>query len=234
MKGRLGKFGTIFLAVTLALALTGAGFAHWSDTVQIEGTVHMGSATLAFDFVEPAVCDEYYRDPDTGALVPGEWLGKEVGDCDAWFDDLIEDVHSGKKGYKKLWIVVTNAYPQYIVHTTFKLHNIGTVPLVIMEYIITGEKRDSTGAVIYNLLWYDPDGNWIGELWEDVNGNGVVDTGGPDLKVINLEITDALPYQIDPCNTNKAEIDLDFKQDAEECHTYAIDVVINAIQWNKA
>jgi len=37
----------------------------------------------------------------------------------------------------------------------------------------------------------------------------------------------------DPCNTNKAEIDMDFKQDAEECHTYTIEVEIVAVQWNK-
>lgn len=232
MKGRLGKFGTILLALALVLGMTGAAFATWSDTVQIEGTVDMGSLTLAFDFVEPPLCQEYYRDPDTGALVPGEWLGKEVGDVDCWFDDYIEDVHSGKPGYKTLYILVTNAYPQYIVHTTFKLHNIGTIPLDITEYIITGEKRDKDGNLIYNLLWYDPDGDWIGELWEDVNGNGVVDAG--DLEVINLEITNALPYQIDPCSTNKAEIDMEFKQDAEECHTYTIHVDIVAIQWNKA
>jgi len=210
MKHRLGKFGSIFLALGIALSLTGAAFAHWSDTVQIEGTAEMGSLTLAFDFVEPPACDEYYLNPDTGALVEGEWLGKEVGDCDAWYEDLIDDVHSLKKGYKTLIIEVDNAYPQYIVHTTFKLHNIGTIPFDITEYIITGEKRDSTGAVIYNLLWHDPDGDYIGSLYEDVDGSGNV-TGG-DLEVINLEITNALPYQIDPCRTNKAEIDLDFKQ----------------------
>jgi len=232
MKGRLGKFGIAFLALALALGLTGAGFAHWSDDVQIEGTVEMGSLTLAFDYVEPPSCQEYYRDPATGALVEGEWLGKEVGDCDAWFDDYMEDVHSGKRGYKTLYIAITNAYPQYIVHTTFKLHNIGTIALDITEYIITGEKRDSTGAVVYDLLWYDPDGDYIGSLYEDVNGNGVVDAG--DLEVINLEITNALPYQIDPCKTNKEEIDMEFKQDAEECHTYTIHVSVVAIQWNKA
>jgi len=225
------KLATIPLLIAITLSIFGLVYAHWSDTVQIEGTVHMGSLTLAFDFVEPPLCAEYYRDPVTGALKPGEWLGKDVGDQSCWYNDLVEDVHSGKKGYKTLYILVTNAYPQYIVHTTFKLHNIGTIPIDIAYYTITGEKRDATGAVIYNLLWYDPDGDYIGSLYEDVNGNGIVDAG--DIEVINLEITNALPYQIDPCKTNKAEIDLEFKQGAEECHTYTIHVAIVGIQWNK-
>ncbi len=235
MKGKFRKFGIALLGLVIALSLTGAGFAHWSDSVQIEGTAEMGSLTLAFDYVEPPLCQEFHWDPTHTSKIPGEYLDKDVGDVDCWYADYVYDVHSEKEGYKTLNILVTNAYPQYIVHTTFKLHNIGTIPLDITQYNITGEKRDSTtGDVVYNLLWYDPDGDWIGQLWEDVNGDGVVDTGGPDLMVINLEITNALPYQIDPCNTNKAEIDLEFKQDAEECHTYTIHVDIVAIQWNKA
>ncbi len=235
MKGKFRKFGIALLGLVLALSLTGAGFAHWSDTVQIEGTAEMGSLTLAFDYFEPPLCQEYYRDPVTDVLVPGEWLGKEVGSVECWFDDYIEDVHTLKDGYKTLNIFVTTAYPQYIVHTTFLLHNIGTIPLDITEYVITGEKRNSAGAVVYNLLFYAPDPTdpYDGSLWEDVNGNGVVDTGGPDLMVINLEITNELPYQIDPCDTNKEQIDMEFKQDAEECHIYTIHVDIVAIQWNK-
>ena len=225
------KILTLPMLIVLVLSAVGVASAHWSDTVRINGTVSMGSLTLAFDYVEPPLCQEYYLDPDTGQLVEGEWLGKDVGNVECWYDEYIEDPHTGKAGYKKMYIEVTNAYPQYIVHTVFKLHNIGTVPLCVKEYIITGEKRDATGAKIYDLLWYDPDGDWIGSLWEDVNGNGVVDDG--DLEVINLEITNALPYQIDPCRTHKAEMDLEFKQDAEECHTYIIEVEVVGIQWNK-
>jgi hypothetical protein len=199
----------------------------------------MGSVTLAFGNmppIEPPKCTEYYIDPDTGELVEGEWLGKEVGDCDTRYEDRIVDVHTEKEGYKTLIIEVSNAYPQYRVHTTFRLHNIGTVPIEICKYVITGEKReghDPEGAVVYDLLWDapDPDYPWIGDLWEDVNGNGIIDDG--DLHVINLEITNSLPYQIDPCHDNKAQIDMDFKQDAEECHTYTIHVEVVGIQWNK-
>lgn len=228
------KLAAIPLLVAIALSVFGFVYASWKDTVYIEGTVQMGSLTLAFDYVEPPSCAEYWLNHTTGALVPGEYKNKSVGDCSAHYSDEITDVHTGKKGYETLIINVTNAYPQYHVHTTFKLHNIGLIPIDICNYNITGEKRNSTTmAVVYNLLWYDPDGDYIGELWEDVNGNKVVDTAGPDLLVINLEITNSVPYQIDPCHTNKAEIDIDFKQDAEECHVYTIHVTVIGVQWNK-
>lgn len=233
MKNKM--LAAIPLLIAIALSIFGFVYAHWSDPVQIEGTVRMGSLTLAFGNkppIEPPKCREFYVDPITGELVEGEWLGKNVGECSAHYQDRIEDVHTGKYGYKILNITVVNAYPQYRVHTTFRVHNIGTIPLNICNYTITGEKRNATG-VVYDLLWHDPDGDWIGELWEDVNGNGVVDTAGPDKLVINLEITNAIPYQIDPCKDNKAQIDLDFKQDAQECHIYTIHVTIPAIQWNK-
>jgi hypothetical protein len=225
---------TLPVIAIISISVVGIAFAHWSDMVTIKGTLDMGSLTLAFDYVEPPLCEEYYLDPITGILVPGEWKDKDVGSIECYYKDYIEDVHTLKEGWKTLVIEVDNAYPQYIVHTTFKLHNIGTVPINVCGYVITGEKRDSTtGAVIYDLLWYDPDGDYIGELYEDVNGNGVVDTGGPDLLVINLEVTNAVPYQVDPCDTNKAQIDLDFKQEAEECHTYTIHVSVLGVQWNK-
>lgn len=233
MKHRLGKFGTIFLALALVLGMTGAAFATWQDEVQIEGTVEMGSLTLAFDFVEPPICQEGYYDA-AGVIVWGEYLDKEVASCDAWYDDYIEDVHSLKEGYKKLVIEINNAYPSYVANTVFKLHNIGTIPLNVDHYVVSGEKRDKDGNFVYNLLWYDPDGDGTGSLWEDVNGNDVVDTAGPDLEVINMALENALPYQLDPCFDNKQEIDLHFKQAAEECHTYTIHVTIVAIQWNKA
>mgnify|MGYP000032265316 FL=1 len=225
------KLAAISLLIAIALSMFGFVYSAWTDYVTIDGTVNMGSLTLAFDYKEPPECHEYYLDHETGQLIPGEYEGKDVGSCEAWYEELIEDEHTGKRGYKTLIIFVENAYPQYYVHTTFVLHNIGTVPIDIAKYEITGEKMDKDGNLIYNLLWYDPDEDYIGSLYEDVNGNGIVDDG--DIEVINLEITNSLPYQIDPCNKNKAEIDMDFKQDAEECHTYLIHVTVVGVQWNK-
>jgi len=222
------KMAATSLLIAIALSTVGVAYAAWFDVVYIEGTVEMGSLTLAFDFVEPPLCNEYYLDPDTGQLVPGEWEGKDVATCEAEYDVLIEDVHTEKLGYKVLSILVENAYPQYIVHTVYVLRNIGTVPINVCKYEITGEKYDSEMNLIHDLLW---DGLNPGGLWEDRNDNGVLDEG--DVEVINIELVDSLPYQLDPCNTNKQEVDIDFKQEAQECHTYLFTVTVYGVQWNK-
>ena len=134
---RAKKIVLMPLMIMLALSISGVAFSAWSDYVRIEGTVKMGSLTLAFDYEEPPICTEFYRDPDTGRLVPGEWLGKDVGSCSAEYDDLVIDPHSGKMGWKTLDIEVNNAYPQYMVYTTFVLHNIGTIPLDVVAYEIS-------------------------------------------------------------------------------------------------
>jgi hypothetical protein len=233
MKMQNKKIAAIALIVAITLSAFGFVYAHWSDMVTIEGVVEMGSLTLAYSEAEAPWCTEMYPNPDPPPiLVEGEWEDKEVGDCECWYEDRFQDVHSLKWGFKKLVINIYNAYPQYYVHTTFKLHNIGTVPLFFYGIELIGEKIDHTGAVIYDLLWYDPDGDLVGEIWEDVDGSGDVSAG--DILVINLAVKNQeFPLQIDPCNEEKMEIDMDFKQEAEECHKYTMDITLLAVQWNK-
>ena len=219
------------IVAILALSIAGVAYSAWTDKVLIEGTVKMNSLTIAFDYEEPPLCQEYYWDPVAKDLVPGEYKDKDVGSCDARYDELVVDEHTNKQGYKKLYITINNAYPQYIVHTTFIINNTGTVPVYIYGYAIDGAKCDKDGNVIHKLLWHDPNEDWIGGLYEDVNDNEVFDD--EDILVINLELVDQLPFQIDPCHKNKQEIDIDFKQEAEECHIYIIQVEILAVQWNK-
>jgi hypothetical protein len=228
------KIAAMGLLIAIMLSIFGVVYAHWSDMAYIDGVVEMGSLTLAFDDVEPPICSEFYENPNPPPiLLPGEWENKSVGDCDAWYEDYFQDVHSLKWGYRTLIIEVTKAYPQYYAHTTCILHNIGTIPLFLYGIGFEGEKRDHTGAVIYDLLWYDPDGDLIGEIWEDVDDNGEVDPA-VDILVINLKVQNQeFPLQIDPCNKEKMEVDMDFKQEAEQCHTYTIRIKLLAVQWNK-
>jgi hypothetical protein len=215
------------VVLVLAVSLFGLAYAHWSDMVYIEGTVDMGSLTLAFDYVEPPQCVEYYKDPDTGALIPGEWLGKDVGNCCATRLELIEDVHTGKLGYKLLCINVTNAYPQYFVHTTFIVHNIGTIPIHLVDFIIW----DPTGQLDFMWISPPPASPALGLFYKDFNGNQAYDDGE---EIINVKLVNFVCTQLDPCNSTKGEIDIDFKQPAEECHTYRFMAMLVGVQWNKA
>jgi len=69
MKGRLGKFGVIFLALTLCLAVVGAGFAQFSDMAKgtittTNSKVQIGTLTgfpLDFDSLTPSVWTDWQR-----------------------------------------------------------------------------------------------------------------------------------------------------------------------------
>ena len=232
------KIAAIMLIIAITLSAVGIVYAHWSDTATINGNIQMGTLTLAFTTAESPVATEYYHNPVPGGFpewILGEAEGKDVGSCSANYRDLITDVHTGKEGYKTLNITIDNAYPQYAVHTTFISHNIGTVPLFIYGVSLVGEKKDHTGAHIYDLVMntsIDSNGHIAGDIWEDVDDSGTVSAG--DMLVMNLLLVDTLyPLQIDPCHSEKQEIDIDFKQEAEMCHTYTLTFSLLAVQWNK-
>jgi hypothetical protein len=230
------KIAALALIIAIALSAFGFVYAHWSDLVTITGTVDMGSVTLAFSTAEDPTCAEYYVNPNPPPeLVLGEWEDKEVGSCNVYYSELITDVHTGKEGFKVLNIEIDNAYPQYRVHTTYIVHNIGTVPLYVYGLELTGEKKDSDGNVIYDLIMtstINAEDQIVGEIYEDVDGSGTVTAG--DILVINVLVKNiAFPLQLEPSSSDKEEIDLDFKQEAEECHTYALHFSLLAVQWNK-
>lgn len=201
--------------IMMALSITGVAVAHWSDSIQLEGTIHMGSLTLAFHHDEPPIIGEFHR-LDNGDLVPGEPCGKDVAETDARYENRVDDPHTGKWGYKTMIIVIDNAYPCYEPHIIFTIHNIGVIPLDVENYIVS----DPTSELRPICSW--------------VNDDFVCDLVDADnVPIINLLIrNDNLPYQIDPCYNEKLEIDLHIKQEALECHTYQLKVEIVAEQWS--
>ncbi len=240
MKGRLGKFGFILLALALCLSITGGAFAHWSDNVNIEGTAEMGSLTFGFTRLVASWDSEYYATmyPDVG------YPSKEVGDEVCELSVTETDVHTDKTVYKVLTFNITSAYPQYWAINKFTLDNAGTIPLCIHTVTVTlpagftavesadypgamWEVKDARDKVVYNIWLYkepvDYGAGWEIEPPWMFPGNFGTETGVRAL-VCN---------QIDPCNELLTEICVDLKQDAEECHTYTFKITIEAIQWNK-
>jgi predicted ribosomally synthesized peptide with SipW-like signal peptide len=229
------KIAAIMLIIAITLSALGIVYAHWSDTATITGDIQMGTLTLAFSNAEDPVANEYFWNVTSHKWQSGEAEGKNVGSANAKYKDFITDIHTGKPGWKTLEINITNAYPQYAVHTTFIAHNIGTVPLFIYGVTLVGDKKDHTGVHIYNLVMntsIDSDGHIAGDIWEDVDNSGTVSAG--DILVMNLLLVNTLyPLQLDPCQSDKEEIDIDFKQAAEMCHTYTLTFSLLAVQWNK-
>jgi hypothetical protein len=206
------KAMAMFAVLMIALSVFGFVYAHWSDEIKINGEVHMGS--LTFGFTEILLCEDGKMVDDV--IVKPE--PKEVGDVDCWLEEPETDVHSGKTVWKKLWINITNAYPDYVAQCNYTLDNGGTIPLDVVMYCVYGKDPYLT------YLWYDTDADGLLDTIEGRNATGAT--------VINIWFEPLFFGQIDPCNSVEQGIVIHLKQPAEECHTYEFEIVITARQWD--
>jgi len=109
MKGRLGKFGLIFLALALCLSISGAAFAHWEKVVTIDGTVTTGTLHLI----------------PSGNISTNQT--KDVANVSCIVDEATN----------KVTYTIDNAYPCLWVSGMFDLHNDGSVPAGLHNMTIT-------------------------------------------------------------------------------------------------
>jgi len=100
----LRKIAFIGMALVLALGVMGAGFALWSDSLFIAGTIETGSIGLVWTVDLPPTDNEA---PD-----------KDVSSADSWIDAA-----------GILHITIVNAYPCITYTIPFDLHGIGSVPV---------------------------------------------------------------------------------------------------------
>jgi hypothetical protein len=213
------KLGFLLLVLVFAFGALGVGYAHWSQTLYIEGKVESGSFLTGFG--EASCIDDESKLPEP----------KDVGTCVA---ELAPDSLVGYKTkpdgtlkpfYEKIIATIDNAYPCYWSHIVFTIGNLGTIPAHVTSFNL----YDPTGEL--NFLWDDPPPSTpaYGHFWKDYDGDGVEDA---DEEVINVELYDFVSIQLHPCDEVKGELDLHLKQTAEQGHQYKFFVEIDTIQWN--
>jgi len=226
IKGKGAKLTIVFLAVVLALAGVGAGFAHWSSTVTITETVNTG--TLLIGLTE-FTCAEMYEFPE-GIFNEGEWEGKDVADITCAYDQSSFETGACGSGYTRANVTITNAYPSLRGHVTYQWKNLGSIP-VIMETIVIS---DPSGELDWNEVNAVDDsfGQFLGCLYRDgaVTANSQYDDGE---EVICFWRVNSIGTQRHCGEFAKSEIDLHVEQDAtEQDHTYHVQIEIIAVQWN--
>jgi hypothetical protein len=221
------KIAIISLVLVLALGSLGVGYAHWTDQLYVENTVHGGTVAIVWDADEEPYLA--WEDNESTFNPP-----KEVADGYHWYDDPMYwycDPHTNKCGPEYAFVEVYNAYPGYEIHfTTLVVHNIGTVPVHIRGLDIW----DPSGEL--EFVWTDPPGpaggpDTMGYFWKDFNGDGVFDPETEE--IINVEVVNFVCHQLEPCQSTKGELDLHFKQPMEQCHTYYFALAIDAVNYNE-
>jgi len=230
MKHRLGKFGAVFLALALALSLTGAGFAAWTDNLTINGTVNTGTVEVGIYDLEVM---------DTGAdpqHLPGS--NTEVKDV-ATHESLNDGTYVctkviGEDSYNLVDSVtetITNAYPYYETGAALLLGNCGSIPVKVSDIDLT-----VTGGNEALLLYmtYDPAESWFIEY--DVNGNEV-DTFTVSGTWEDVEAA-LHAYQLEPCHTLAAWIAFYFEEEVSgtlmpQGDSVTFTITVTATQWNE-
>jgi hypothetical protein len=212
------KIGLLCLALVLALGTLGIGYAHWMDTIYIEGKVHTGLLCMEFtscnmadeipptnpggDAGVPAYLADYTCRNGFAGPAPEFWrLDKNVG----WGTQNIS------ADGKTLTVTLNNAYPCYFNSLSFYVHNCGTIPLKIDHVVINGQSYN--GGVPY--------------VQYDFNGDGAFD--------FEIQWGDNWGEQIDPCSRSPEfsfwmHVLQPCPQDQLDTLTFTIEIV--AVQWD--
>ncbi len=113
------------LALVVAMALVGAGYALWSDTLYVESTVNTGHLDVDFIKVEKAKVFGI-EIPDPKLVVVDYSIGEDTdfsyGDHEAFNKD------NPMSNRDKVFLTLTNFYPGAEVSRVMTVKNTGTVP----------------------------------------------------------------------------------------------------------
>jgi len=218
----------MFALLIIALSVVGFAYAHWSDSIFINGKVEMGTFCFGFTTCGPCGDNEAEKVPpkEVASMVCGL---EEPEVCPAKFG------YPEKTVYNKLWVNITNGYPEYVGWCNFTLDNGGTIPLDVVNWCVYVTTNDG--------LRYDWNRSALPQpyvfAYNDTNINGMHDPDEP--VVLNIYFDwlfevwrplPVVPYQIDPCQSKSNKITVHIKEPALPCHTYRFEITIHAVQWN--
>jgi len=120
------------MVVMLGLLSTGLAYAHWSETLFVNGQVDTGELDWQFTsaiIIDTTGPDYHCRDGFAGPP-PEYWIGdKDVGSSSIEVDPT--DPHI-------VTITLNNVYPCYFTMASVYAQNTGTIPLIIDSVIIDG------------------------------------------------------------------------------------------------
>jgi len=236
------KLAATFAILMIALSVAGFVYAAWYDYVKIEGTVKMGELIVGIYAGKPTDLTAPITVVETTNGVPEEqfdpakpWVANTIVKLDGL--ETSKHHEPPETVAHKMIIEISNAYPQYDVHISGKLKNAGTIPAKATLCVFKGwDETDGEELLLEGeWVWNGTLKVWVfdGKIWD--NGPDNKWDTDDDVVIINLKMTLYAPedMQLEPCHEYPFLIEMDFKQEAEECHTYTFSAGFEFIQWNK-
>jgi hypothetical protein len=239
------KIWLVVLAVILAMGALGVGYAHWSKTLEIEGTAKTAVFKVGFTRI---LAD--WDVEDYNAWLRAQGLPapepKDVGNTVCKLVEEITEppsVPATKVVYQRLICTITNSYPCYWGINKFTIDNAGTMPAHC-----TGLTMNPGAGLVISARIIGPDGNLIG--WE------LNDAADPTKPILNVwlykeppdygpgweiqpptEFPVEYPHslicnQIEPCDQLLTELWVHVKQPAKQGHTYTFSIDVEYGQFN--
>ena len=187
------KVTLLLLALVLALGATGIGFAKWSQTLYIDGSIDTG--TFEVGVRDVGVMDQ---GPDPN-MEPGmNPEGKDVAYHESINGDYKCTHDAWGDFYHNIYETINNAYPYYMSGTMLEFGNCGTIPAKIDDVTLT--VISGNPALLDYLVITD----WALDLDDVVFDSG---TGVMDLMVA-LE-----SYQLEPCHKLSLIVEFYFEEE---------------------
>ncbi len=116
------------LALTILLASLATAYAMWSETLRINVTINTGEVDVEWS---DWACSDEGPDPQAPGFDNSE--EKDVASC------IVEpELYDDEGDVIKLRVTITNAYPGYQPEFKFLVDNIGSIPVKLYDYEITG------------------------------------------------------------------------------------------------
>jgi hypothetical protein len=223
------KVMATFAAILITLSMVGVAYAAWYDTVTIKAEVHMGELIVGWldTYCLLETTNGFPEDEAGHGFEPKPWVANTT--VDFFLPETSVHHDPNVTVYKLLYVLVENAYPQYDVHLKAFLKNAGTIPACLIPdfKLVFRDIKDNQD------LTFTITAQGFNGTCHYVRGHIDDPVVGP---IINFDLMLCIPdpdMQMEPCTAYDVYIDIDFKQEAEECHTYTFAVDMVAIQWNK-
>jgi hypothetical protein len=217
---RIAKTAVIFMASIIALAMSGATYALWSEDLYIYTDIETGE--VDWEFWHPSWGNE---DPNDDAPFPLLIWGDHGLDPPLYQKDVASSSFdwwdSDDDGdFDRLNLTFDCVYPYYEDHFAFAVHCNGCVPIHIWKVEFT----NADGSIIYGTLYAN------GYVYLDLSGpNGIPD----DQADIEIWWGNHFGYQLHYCDSVDESFNIRFLQPMPQNANLELVMRIVAHQYNE-